>query len=342
MLKFNITQDEYFISMNNVLKNSFKITIAILLLWFLIHNSWLNMSLLTAVLYSPLRLLYFVIIIYMCIALSAWRWYRLNVAQNFKISYGDTFMAVYIGFAFNNLLPGSVGGDVVRVAYLFKRIPQNKVAGILSVLTDRVTGLLGVIFGISLIGLFWTHLFMNEHTLTMLFYFCVSVSVSVVVVLALLLLFPGRFDLSTWVVKFKSLPKISHLLASLNMYKQVPWILVECIFVSIIVQILMVIGIQEISIMQHFEAINFLHYLAANMISQLATLIPISPGGLGLGEASFANTVMQLDPETPAAYATIFLTFRILTMLISVPALFVYFKKGLGSRGVELEASKNT
>ncbi|MGH8100927.1 MAG: lysylphosphatidylglycerol synthase transmembrane domain-containing protein, partial [Chthoniobacterales bacterium] len=66
-----------------------------------------------------------------------------------------TFGIVMIGLFFNMFLPGLIGGDVVRLYFVFKSVPGRKTRATLSVVMDRLFGLFSILFlgGVSLA--FW-------------------------------------------------------------------------------------------------------------------------------------------------------------------------------------------
>jgi hypothetical protein len=53
---------------------------------------------------------------------------------------------VMIGLFFNQFLPGSVGGDAMRLYFVFKLVPRKKVGATLSIVMDRFLGLLSILF----------------------------------------------------------------------------------------------------------------------------------------------------------------------------------------------------
>ena len=63
-----------------------------------------------------------------------------------------TTAIVIIGLFFTHFLPGGVGGDAMRLYFVFKLAPGRKVGATLSVAMDRVLGLLTLLFlaGLSL------------------------------------------------------------------------------------------------------------------------------------------------------------------------------------------------
>lgn len=77
--------------------------------------------------------------------LGALRWQVLLRVQNIHLPFWRVFQLFMIGVFFNVFLPGAVGGDVVKIFYLLKETRQQKAAAFLTVLMDRLLGLLALI-----------------------------------------------------------------------------------------------------------------------------------------------------------------------------------------------------
>jgi uncharacterized membrane protein YbhN (UPF0104 family) len=73
--------------------------------------------------------------------ISAWRWQLLARPLGFRESLPQFAAFYFIGMYFNLLLPTSVGGDVVR-AWCLDGASGRRLAAFLSVLVDRLSGLL--------------------------------------------------------------------------------------------------------------------------------------------------------------------------------------------------------
>ncbi|MCX7934416.1 MAG: flippase-like domain-containing protein [Planctomycetota bacterium] len=78
----------------------------------------------------------------MVAAFARYRWLVRAVA--IELGYGDSIRIGFIGAFFNTFLLGSVGGDVVRMAYVIRETGK-RAAAVASVAMDRLIGLLGVI-----------------------------------------------------------------------------------------------------------------------------------------------------------------------------------------------------
>jgi glycosyltransferase 2 family protein len=72
------------------------------------------------------------------------RWYLLLRLQVVDIGIYAAIKLTFVGFFYNNFLPGSVGGDVLRAWYVTKHTPKRLEAAI-SVFVDRIIGLVGLI-----------------------------------------------------------------------------------------------------------------------------------------------------------------------------------------------------
>lgn len=87
------------------------------------------------------------------IAGLALRWRIFLRAQGIELPFGTIFSLTWAGQFFNSVLPGSTGGDVVKIYQLCRLTPDRKAAAAATVLADRITALFAllVLAGIGLI-----------------------------------------------------------------------------------------------------------------------------------------------------------------------------------------------
>jgi uncharacterized protein (TIRG00374 family) len=74
------------------------------------------------------------------------RWQILLRIQGITLRWLHTFAIVMIGLFFNMFLPGLVGGDAMRLYFVFKCAPRQKTRATLSVAMDRILGMLSIFF----------------------------------------------------------------------------------------------------------------------------------------------------------------------------------------------------
>jgi len=77
--------------------------------------------------------------------LASGRWYLLLRVQGIKLKWWRLGALFMLGIFFNMFMPGGTGGDVLKVFYLIKEVPDKKAKGLLAVLMDRLIGLMALI-----------------------------------------------------------------------------------------------------------------------------------------------------------------------------------------------------
>ena len=91
------------------------------------------------------RLLGLGMLIYLvALMITFFRWHRLVLAQGLDFSIRDAIRLGFIGNVFNLVIPGAVGGDVIKAAFLGGMQPEKKAQAWASMVLDRILGLLGL------------------------------------------------------------------------------------------------------------------------------------------------------------------------------------------------------
>jgi glycosyltransferase 2 family protein len=80
-----------------------------------------------------------VVIFFISIVLGAFQWHLLLRWQGIRMGFHSTFRTYYVGLFLNNFLPGTVGGDVVRVVEV-KRASEGWGKAAAATLLDRLFG----------------------------------------------------------------------------------------------------------------------------------------------------------------------------------------------------------
>ncbi len=71
------------------------------------------------------------------------RWWLLLRAQGIHVSFADAHRLTFVGFFFNNVVPGPTGGDVIKAVYVARRTDKRAQA-VVTVLVDRVAGIIAL------------------------------------------------------------------------------------------------------------------------------------------------------------------------------------------------------
>jgi glycosyltransferase 2 family protein len=73
------------------------------------------------------------------------RWWLLLRVQNIHLPWKKVWQLLMVGLFFNLFLPGGTGGDIIKIFYLLREVPDKKSTALLSVVVDRMIGLLGLV-----------------------------------------------------------------------------------------------------------------------------------------------------------------------------------------------------
>jgi uncharacterized membrane protein YbhN (UPF0104 family) len=103
------------------------------------------------------------------------------------------------------------------------------------------------------------------------------------------------------------------------------YLLVVAVIISAFQFVLVLVALVVIADAFDFVTLAPLNIVLAGIFSLVASSIPLTPGGLGVGEAAFANAVMVIQPGAVGPYATIFIAMRALILIVSLFGGIVFF-----------------
>lgn len=98
------------------------------------------------------------------------RWFVLFRAVEVPLSLSDAVRLGFIGNVFNLVIPGAVGGDVVKAGFVYQRVPpERRARGLASMVIDRLVGLLGLFLLAAFMGMVaWGRVTPDVHRLTLI------------------------------------------------------------------------------------------------------------------------------------------------------------------------------
>ena len=99
-------------------------------------------------LFSLGALLFFIFIV----VINA-RWWFLLRANGLGVRFIEAQKFGWIGLFFNNVMPGATGGDVVKAVYIVRRCSGDKVRAVVSIVVDRILGVVSLLVVGSLASL---------------------------------------------------------------------------------------------------------------------------------------------------------------------------------------------
>jgi uncharacterized membrane protein YbhN (UPF0104 family) len=304
------------------LKLAVKIVISVGLLWLMLHvagaeNTFARLAK-ANLWYLPVG-----VGIYLAAqAVSAYRWSFLAHALDFFLPFGAMYRYYLIGMFFNMFLPGSIGGDSVRLVSLARRCKRRKREALLTLLAERGVGLVALLILTSLVSLLPVlhpvnlALPVKLPGLGSLF-----LDLRILLLGLSLILMLGYFSLYVLPLNrlARKIPALA-LLEQASVYWKAPLLLLKSVSISLLVHALMVaihcLIAVALGVKTPFSLL--MPYLAVTYgVVSLASVLPISANGFGVREGIYwlLLTRIGLSGETALAFAFYWDAITILTSL---------------------------
>ena len=230
---------------------------------------------------NPLLILCVFVCMTLCVTISALKWQILLSIHGISFDFGKLHRYYFTAMFFNNFLPTNIGGDGYRI-YKTMQNPHSKAAAVISVLTERITG----IWALLVLGLVGGTILFMQGTATipelggLLGFFGVFVAV-----VPIFLMFSRRTV--TWLLAKKTFPhKIRKVLERFGDYRHHTFRTLQVILLSFFFHLFtlswMLILIKAIG-----ATSSVVKLVVAVAISNMVALLPISINGIGLMDGSF-------------------------------------------------------
>lgn len=238
--------------------------------------------------------------------LTSYRWKVLLDALEIRIGMARTFVINMVGAFYNSFMPGSTGGDLVKAYYVSKHT-DLRTRAVLSVLVDRIIGLLAlIILGGSMAAL-------QFHVRE-----CARVAVASAVLLGIvalgLLVFyhPALHRLTGLDFILKRLPmqrQVHKAVEAMHMYGRRPKEPLKALLLSFPVHITTILS-ATLAGMAFDLPLGALYYWVVVPVIALSGAIPISPQGAGVMEFT-AIALTEPRGATPGQAVALAMSIRL-------------------------------
>jgi uncharacterized membrane protein YbhN (UPF0104 family) len=297
----------------------------LLVLALLIYFGRIDLAVLRQTLEHPALLLFAAALLLAAVPIAAVRWWVLIAALDFPMGFRWALQTTFISNFFNVFLPGTLGGDMVRVL-LARRAAHGGMSRLaFTVMADRLSGLAALMVLALCVVPALPARFHEPAYLLPLAAACVALPGGIAVgILAgaplanLLARLPAPLG-----------PRLAHavreVLAAVRAYAGRWSVLAWALALSLLQFILVLSSLIALGMAMSFDRLPPSGYVIAGVWSIIANFLPLTPGGLGVGEAAFAQIAAALESgPSGASYGNVFLAARILTILISVVGVLPY------------------
>ncbi|MGN0880551.1 MAG: lysylphosphatidylglycerol synthase transmembrane domain-containing protein [Oligosphaeraceae bacterium] len=240
--------------------------------------------------------------------LGAWRWGLSLAVQGVPCTWFLLWRLTLAGTFLSQLIPGAVSGDVLKLACLSRQHPGKGAEIVMSGLIDRILGVTGLFLAGTLGGL--TLVALQPHTLTdepvIGLALLVVTAGGLSSLLALLLLLHHRLllrlrpaaRLADWLASHlpqRLVDLTRRLCAAAASYASHPGRLVAVLALSVLIHALLGAAFFLLGRALGEHAHGFGTYFLAMQLGNAVTLVPATPGGLGLRDAVQAAFFQSLS-----------------------------------------------
>jgi uncharacterized protein (TIRG00374 family) len=272
------------------------------------------------------------------------RWYLLVRAVKLPFTLTNALRLGLVSYYFNTILPGSIGGDILKAAFIAKEQTRRTVA-VATVIIDRAIGLWALFWLVALLGVFfWLggQLAGNAQRV------CESIILGAVGIVAgslvvwLLLGFLPAWRADKFASRLEKIPKVGH--AAAEFWRAVYTFRQEARIVFLAL---------GLAIVGHVAFVSTFYYAAivlqdANQVPSRAQhflIIPIgmaiqagipTPGGVGGGEYVFGS-LYELIGFSAASGILMSLVYRVVTWILGFCGYLVHLRMRPAIKSLQAE-----
>jgi uncharacterized protein (TIRG00374 family) len=239
-----------------------------------------------------------------------------------SLSLLNSFQLNLIGFLFSTFLPGAAGGDIAKVVYATKENHGRRAEVATVLILDRLVGLFSLILLPLLFAPFFIELLRTIPVLRRLLYSDAILAGLMLSGAALVMFFePTR----VWAERLlKSWPAVKNLatrvLDALALHGKDQGALFSALLLSLLANLALIV-VTALALYAVNPAAFSMRLALVAPIGHLVNSVPLTPGGIGVGETAF-NALFKLTGLSGGAEAL--LCVRLWNVLVGLFGLVVY------------------
>lgn len=256
------------------------------------------------------------------------RWHWLLVAIHVPATLRQSVRVGFIGYLFNFISLGVVGGDLVKAVLVCRDHHAHKPEAVASVFVDRVIGLWGLFVVVSITT--WVTGIAAEAVPAVRWLCYLAFVATFAVGLGWYIVSLPMFDLTQSGEHFKRRHRVVQILIRLinavRLYRTCPGIVLGCLAQSAATHCLFATVMMMIAIGLRGPAPSLTSQLIIVPLANLSSIAPL-PGGLGAFEFAMAYLyprVPNTPPLTDGQGLLVAFAYRAMTMLIALVGLAYY------------------
>ena len=292
---------------------------AILFLFILIKKGPFKIEQLQFALSQPRILILGIGLSFLQFILLAYRW-KIFVDFISGITVIAAFRLTLIGQYFSFFIPGGVGADVIKAFELSKDHKTSKSAALSTVIADRFLGLFSMIL---LSSIFLTVEYFVNETAQISRFLAISWILFLAMIIGFLFTPSILVKLNGYFSKSNSriLDKINKFINSFGLtfsYFKQPKLLIKNILLCFVIQLVVIYFMYAVIQSLQVQPPPFFVFFALCCFGFIASAIPLTPAGIGVGQAAFYFLFSSYGSKTGEAAVTAVSVFQLFQLFYAL------------------------
>ena len=268
-------------------------------------------------------------VLFIQILMVTWRWNLLLRTQDIRLTYGRTLSLTMIGLASTLFMPGSVGGDLVKGYYVTLDASNKRPQAVMTIFLDRLIGLMGLLT-IATAGALLNLAAVRESK--MLIALATAATVAVLFGAAIFMIGALVAEKGSAIVTRLSqrLPLGGVLLKCFQAARECrrrPATLAAAFALTLPIHLLACFAFYLAAAAVGYSGDAYGHFLFLVPLGLFATAIPVSPGGIGTGQAAFVALFAFLPGGGGSLGADACTVFQFVAMCVYLTGLWAYVSR---------------
>jgi glycosyltransferase 2 family protein len=258
------------------------------------------------------------VMVLIAFSVSMIRWYLLVRGLGLSFHLRDAFRLGSLGFMLNQIMPGSVGGDLFKAAFIAHEQPGRRTEAVATVFIDRFMGLVAILVVASVALVFVGETLSVSSILEGLRVF---IWISTVLGVGIMLSLTSRLVSGLKAQRLASrIPAIGHpfarLVAGLGQFGSRRRYLVAAFALALTTHCLLIGAFWCLSRGLPVDGPTFVENATIVPLALVAGAMPLTPGGLGLTETALAKLYGNIGLQESDG-ALVALAYRALTYVVA-------------------------
>jgi len=259
-----------------------KLGVAALLIGWLVRSRTLDFGAVEVLFERPELLVANLAVLGLTISLGALRWRLLLRLAEVRLPLGRALQLHLTGLFFNIVIPGNIGGDVLKSVYVARDVaPSKRPTVFLIAFVDRLTGvasLVVVAFIVTLArgGTMWEQPRLRELAIVVVMLAAVTL---IAPILVLVVVRRSRFTGGTGI--------LGKLVAATRLVAAGPWTLLAALGLAITLHVTGTVLFAALASTITVQDVSFASVASVYPLGMLTMVLPISTAGIGVGHVAF-------------------------------------------------------